>query len=169
MVSVTRLVFRASCIDPMSCSTTTKPIASWSQILTEAVTGPKTGTALKTFPLIETTWKDWKEQYPETLVLSLKTGYLRPYHEDPYGIRAVRALGVIVGGSTKAYSFEQLKKVKTFPVRDRVGEQRVLVHFRKGIEKAWATDVEGKPVEFFLTYLRAWENFYPDSEIFEAP
>jgi hypothetical protein len=33
----------------------------WSQILTEAVTGPKTGTAFKTFPLIETTWKDWKE------------------------------------------------------------------------------------------------------------
>jgi len=58
---------------------------------------------------------------------------------------------VIVGGSTKANSFEQLKKGKTFPVRDRVGEQGALVHFRKGTEKAWATDVEGKPVEFFLT------------------
>ena len=124
----------------------------WSQILSEAVTGPKTGTALKTFPLIETTWKDWKEQYPETLVLSLKTGYLRPYHEDPYGIRAERALGVIAGGKTKAYSLDQLKKVKTFPLRDRVGEQRVLIHFRKGTQRAWATDAEGEPVEFFLTY-----------------
>ena len=76
---------------------------------------------------------------------------------------------MIVGGSTKAYSFEQLKKAKTCPVRNRVGEQRVLVHFRKGTEKAWATDVKGKPIEFFLTYLRTWENLYPDSEIFEAP
>ena len=141
----------------------------WSQILTQAVTGPKTGTALKTFPLIETTWKDWKEQYPETLVLSLKTGHWRPYNEDPYGIRAERALGVIAGGKTKAYSLEQLKKVATFPLRDRVGGKRVLVHFRKGTQKAWATDADGKPVEFFLTYLRAWENFYPDSEIFKAP
>ena len=81
----------------------------------------------------------------------------------------MRALGLIVGGKTKAYSFEQLKKVKTFPLRDRVGEQLVLVHFRKRTDKAWATDDEGKPIEFFLTYLRAWENFYPDSEVFEAP
>lgn len=76
---------------------------------------------------------------------------------------------MIAGGKTKAYSLDQLKKVKTFPLRDRVGEQRVLIHFRKGTQRAWATDAEGEPVEFFLTYLRAWENFYPDSEIFKAP
>lgn len=141
----------------------------WSQILSEAVTGPESGTALKPFPLVETTWKDWKEQYPETLVLSLKTGHVRPYQEDPYGIHAERALGVIVGGQTKAYTFDQLKKVKQFPLRDRVGEQNVLIHFRKETQKAWATDAEGEPVESFLTYFRAWESFYPESESFKAP
>jgi hypothetical protein len=99
----------------------------------------------------------------------LETGYVRPYQEDPYGIHAERALGVIVGGNTKAYSFDQLKKVKRFPLRDRIGEQSVLIHFRKGTQKAWATDAEGEPVEFFLTYFRAWGSFYPDSEVFKAP
>ena len=38
----------------------------WSQILTEAVhRSRKPGRPLETFPLIETTWKDWKEQYPD--------------------------------------------------------------------------------------------------------
>ena len=57
----------------------------WSQILSKAVTGPMTGTPLRTFPLVETSWKDWKSHHPDTLVLSIKTGYTRPYHQDPYG------------------------------------------------------------------------------------
>ena len=140
----------------------------WSQILTEAVTGPKTGTTLKTFPVVETTWRSWKKQHPDTLVLSLNTGYSRNYNRDPYGINAERALGVISKGERKAYSFTELKKVKRFPIRDQLGKEIVLVHFERETEKAWATDEAGEYVESFLTYLRAWKSFYPDSKEFTA-
>ncbi len=140
----------------------------WSQILTEAVTGPKTGTDLKTFPVVETTWRSWKKQHPDTLVLSLNTGYSRNYNRDPYGINAERALGVISKGEQKAYSFTQLKKVKRFPIRDQLGKEIVLVHFERETEKAWATDAAGEHVESFITYLRAWKSFYPDSQDFRA-
>ena len=140
----------------------------WSQILTEAVTGPKTGTTLKTFPVVETTWRSWKKQHPDTLVLSLNTGYSRNYNLDPYGINAERALGVISKGERKAYSFSEPKKVKSFPIRDRLGQEIVLVHFEKETEMAWATDESGEYVESFLTYLRAWKSFYPDSKEFKA-
>lgn len=140
----------------------------WSQILTKAVTGPLTGTPLKTFPLVETTWKDWKSQHPDTLVLSMNTGYSRRYNEDPYGIRAEKALGLISEGEVKAYGFNQLKKIKTFPIKDQVGNQTVLIYFEKETQKAWVTDEAGKRVESFLTYLRAWKSFYPDTKIFKA-
>ena len=143
----------------------------WSQILRKAVTGPMTGTPLKTFPLVETSWKDWKNEHPDTLVLSLKTGYTRPYHQDPYGqdkldlfgfrgIRGEKALGVIIQGEAKTYPFKQLKKVKKFPMKDQVGNQTVLIYFEKKSTKAWATDEAGKHVESFVTYLWAWKDFY---------
>ena len=140
----------------------------WSQILTEAVTGPKTGTALKTFPVVETTWRSWKKQHPDTLVLSLNTGYARAYDVDPYGIRAERALGVISRGETKAYSFQELKRVKKFPIQDRVGNRTLFIYFEKEAEKAWVTDAAGQYVGSFLTHLRAWKSFYPDTKIFQA-
>ncbi len=44
----------------------------------------------------------------------------------------------------------------------------MLVHFEKETEKAWATDEAGDYVESFLTYLRAWKGFYPDTKEFKA-
>ncbi len=140
----------------------------WSQILREAVTGPKTGTDLKTFPVVETTWRSWKREHPDTLVLSLNTGYGRDYNVDPYGINAERAVAVISQGERKAYSFRELKKVKSFPIQDQVGDQTVLIYFEREAEKAWVTDPAGNYVESFLTYLSAWKSFYPDTKIFEA-
>ena len=107
-------------------------------------------------------------EHPDTLVLSLNTGYSRDYNRDPYGINAERALGVISKEERKAYSFKELKKVKRFPIRDQLGNEIVLVHFERETEKAWATDEAGEYVESFLTYLRAWKSFYPDSKEFTA-
>ncbi len=109
----------------------------------EAVTGPKTGTDLKTFPVVETTWKSWMREHPDTLVLSLNTGYARDYNWDPYGINAERAVGVISQGERKAYSFRELKKVKSFPIHDQVGNQAVFIYFESEAEKAWVTDPAG--------------------------
>lgn len=55
------------------------------QILGVAVSGPQKGTKLDEFPVVWTTWRRWKEVFPNTLVLSQNTGFVRAYGSDPYG------------------------------------------------------------------------------------
>lgn len=52
----------------------------WSQLLGEAVAGELLGDKLEYLPSWHTTWKKWKELYPDTL--ALKKGILRS--RDPY-------------------------------------------------------------------------------------
>jgi hypothetical protein len=57
----------------------------WPQILGQAIDGPRRGEALEEFGLEWTTWRRWRDAFPETEVLSAETGYVRRYGEDPYG------------------------------------------------------------------------------------
>ena len=53
----------------------------WNQFTGRPVAGPlsKTDIALKTRPMVLTTWADWRARHPETTVLALQTGYDRDY------------------------------------------------------------------------------------------
>jgi hypothetical protein len=51
----------------------------WSQLLAGAVTGGLRGTELRRVPLVQTTWVEWKQAHPDTLVLSIR--------RDPLGGR----------------------------------------------------------------------------------
>ena len=57
----------------------------WPQMLATAMSGPFERQSLDEFPVTWTTWRAWKEAYPETVVLSDETGYVRNYSRDPYG------------------------------------------------------------------------------------
>ena len=57
----------------------------WSQSLGMAVTGPLSGSQLKTIPFDLITWGDWKKLHSDTLVLTTNTGHIRSYATDPYG------------------------------------------------------------------------------------
>lgn len=59
--------------------------SNWSQMRLQCVNGELKGQFASTYPIVETTWKTWKEMYPETRVLSSNTGYSRPYGTYPYG------------------------------------------------------------------------------------
>lgn len=56
----------------------------WSQIPGKAITGDFCGQTLKRFPVTHTHWAAWREDYPETQVLSRETSYKRDYARDPY-------------------------------------------------------------------------------------
>ena len=94
----------------------------WSQMLMQSVNGPLMGRTIKVTPVFETTWRTWKEMYPQTKVVSQNTGFNRAYRVYPYGSyrtspslifpinnddrrlpRKERVHGVIVGDRTKAY------------------------------------------------------------------
>ena len=57
----------------------------WPQILALGIRGPHEGEYLEEFQVIWTTWDRWREQYPETVVLTEDTGHIRNYGDDPYG------------------------------------------------------------------------------------
>ncbi|MFB6124118.1 MAG: DUF3179 domain-containing protein [Haloferacaceae archaeon] len=57
----------------------------WPQMLARAIDGPLAGETLREFRLVWTTWAQWRERHPETVVLSTDTGYVRNYADDPYG------------------------------------------------------------------------------------
>ncbi len=63
--------------------------AWWPQILATSIPGPWNERpeirSLQEFRLIWTTWEQWREQHPDTQVLSTNTGHASNYGRDPYG------------------------------------------------------------------------------------
>ncbi|MEK7614834.1 MAG: DUF3179 domain-containing protein [Patescibacteria group bacterium] len=57
----------------------------WSQAIGEAVVGDLKGTQLKLRPSFTITWADFKDTFPNGMVLSRRTGVVRDYTHDPYG------------------------------------------------------------------------------------
>ncbi len=63
----------------------------WLQVGGRAIKGVMTGTTLKTAPLLDTTWKRWRELHPDTLVMSPDNPYkafYEPKGETPRGYAA---------------------------------------------------------------------------------
>ena len=57
----------------------------WSQAIGKGIVGKYSGHELIRVPFDLAIWKEWKELYPDTMVLSTDTGTARPYDVDPYG------------------------------------------------------------------------------------
>jgi hypothetical protein len=158
----------------------------WSQIKGEAVTGPMTGSRLKLLSSTQTTWGKWKNEHPETLVLSQKTGYSRAYDRDPYmgyysSSRLMfevknrnkafhpkeRVIGLEIGGKFKAYPFSELAKAKQ-PVTDQLNGAKLNVIFDKQSQSAAIRDHQGKALPSVVGFWFAWFAFHPDTEVFRA-
>ncbi len=125
----------------------------WNQELGQPVIGElaDSGIQLDFFPTLLTTWGEWKDEHPDTTVLSLDTGVYQPGHyfpEDnpnatyyeyfntpetmfPVWIRDDRleakdvVLGVNVSGAQKAYPVSALQAERV--VNDTLGETNVVV------------------------------------------
>lgn len=107
--------------------------SNWSQILNEAVNGPKIGKKAELIPLIEMDWLSWKTMFPDTKILSLNTGFSRTYGVYPYVDYKTnndfflfpvpkdnrlplkeRVLALLNGDEAKAYRFLNFGAGKTF-------------------------------------------------------
>lgn len=121
----------------------------WLQITGEAIVGPLTGKRLKLLPSQTTTWGLWKKQFPDTQVLSRKTGFMFDYKIDwsvGLGQRLNRGeeffypvsmagrdsrlqpgevvLSVQISGSRRAYPIEQIGDAV---INDRIDETSVVI------------------------------------------
>ncbi len=77
---VTGLLYNANLI-PYDRKTT----SFWSQIQSECVHGELIRSKAETFHLVEMPWREWKEMYPESMVVSPSTGFDLSYKNYPYG------------------------------------------------------------------------------------
>ncbi len=59
--------------------------SNWSQLKLQCVNGPQIGDIPNLINIVETDWLTWKTNFPNTKVLSLNTGFSRPYGTYPYG------------------------------------------------------------------------------------
>ncbi len=138
----------------------------WSQGLGLAIKGELTGMELGKIPFDVVRWSDWKELYPETLVLTTDTGHTRPYGSDPYSdyFKDPRVLfpvdnrddripekEMILGfendGTYKAYRLFDVESQKV--VNDKIGDQNiVIVSTFPYLARAFDSNVNGKTLEF---------------------
>lgn len=158
----------------------------WSQIKRTAVSGPFRGEKLKSVPLAHTTWADWQNRHPATLVLSTDTGFRRDYDRSPYAgydrseevIFPVKfrsqgyhpkeqVIGLEIGGRFKAYPFAELAKTNG-SIGDEVGGQRVSVRFDAQHRTGAVFDAQGREIPTVIAFWFAWFAFHPDTEIYHA-
>lgn len=159
----------------------------WSQVRREAVAGPLTGAKLKILPSTLTTWKKWRKQHPDTVVLSLDTGFDRDYSRDPYADyyeskrgffsffkpgpgeqEKEMVVGIELDGVAKAYPVGLLRQKKTI-TDTHVGKKLVLA-FDSATDQLTVKDEAGHEVPFVTVYWFVWKGMYPGTGRFgESP
>lgn len=160
----------------------------WSQVMGQAVTGPLKGSHLSSIPLEHTSWADWRQRHPDTLVLSTDTGYRRDYDRDPYqGYEQSRALyfevshqappnyhpkervlGLEVEGMFKAYPYVELNKTKEVPFYDEFNGKKYKISWNKEHQSGRIYAPEGNQLPTISAFWFAWFTFHPDTLLFRT-
>lgn len=147
----------------------------WSQAMAEGIVGKYAGTKLERVPFDVAYWKEWKQLYPDSKILSRDTGSNRPYGVDPYGDYYTNSdvlfpisnrderLGlkeILVGfenkGQYKAYKLQEIEDNKV--INDQVnGKSITLFSSYPFMIRAYDPIAQGQTLEF--TYNPKSKNF----------
>ncbi len=157
----------------------------WSQLEFKAISGPMVGKELTVLNTANTTWKNWKEKHPQTIVLSEETGFIRDYSRNPYpGYVATSTLffpvsaqneefhpkemviGLTINGKSKAYPFSELEKSGKKSIKDLFNGKEFEVRFDAESKSAEIFDAEGKALPAITNFWFAWFAFNPETEIY---
>ncbi len=150
----------------------------WSQLAGKAVSGSMQGTPLEALPSIQTTWKFWRSQHPDTRVLTFAgekgNPYVyrafsrgRPAEDAPHDITDL-GLGLMVGGESWFFPLLELENTAS-PHQVTIGDETISIHHNEDALSAWAENEAGDLLVGVLAYHDGWLSFSPDSRLFEAP
>ncbi len=136
----------------------------WQQILGEGITGRYKGTRLTPIAATQTTWGQWRNAHPDTLVLDKKGSYGGDGYGGYYssGSRGVLGgfvsndllppkafvMGLILDDEPKAYPFEELALAPV--VHDSLGGSHIVIVYddRSGTAVAFDATLDGESIEF---------------------
>lgn len=158
----------------------------WSQVRSEAVTGPMTGAELEVLPSVLTTWKKWRRSHPDTAVLSRETGHDRNYDHDPYesyyesregffsflkpgpgkGEKALVA-GIVLDGEARAYPLALLRREKR--LRDTLAGTDLELTLDPKTDRLTVRTAGGDEVVPLILYWFVWEGIYPRTDLYGEP
>ena len=158
----------------------------WSQIMKTAVTGLLKGTTLTQVPAQYTTWANWLQQHPQTLLLSRDTGEERNYDNSPYAEYKRLPMvsyatshsdwrlpakswvaGITVGSDALALPFEELDQLES-ALAVTVGGQALEVRWDKAAQTALVLDAAGNEYPVTAAYWFAWVAFHPATALYLA-
>ena len=94
----------------------------WSQPVGLAFRGPLKGTQLELLPFQLTTWSNWFENYPDTLVMINDVSRLGNARQ---GFRPAFVIGLVLNNESKAYYYEDVAAVQV--INDSLGDTPVVV------------------------------------------
>jgi len=138
----------------------------WSQALGQAIVGKQAGLKLDRIPFDVAFWREWKQLYPDTNVLSRDTGSSRPYGADPYGsyysnndlffpvsnkddrleLKEI-IVGLENGGQFKAYKLQQIQDTRV--INDRIGDKSLaLFSLYPFMVRVFDSTLDGQKLEF---------------------
>jgi uncharacterized protein DUF3179 len=139
--------------------------SSWQQATGEAIDGPLKGTRLTLYPVVRTTWAEWRRRYPHTMALKPLPGYADRLQGLSRRIKDVTrtgpagapngaltldtrlpardtVAGLEIGGESVAYPFPALRVARV--VNDRVGGVPVVIVHQPSSDTTTAFDARTK-------------------------
>jgi len=146
---------------------------SWTQIGGDAIDGELVGETLNAIELEHMTWGQWKEKYPDTLVLSKDTGgFMRGYDTNIYKLSKYTTneeihfpirvndnrlhpkevvFGVKVGDNFKAYPRELVAEAGV--INDKLERTDILVVYdlKTGLVRVFSRKIDGRVLSFEQT------------------
>ncbi|MEH6814508.1 MAG: DUF3179 domain-containing protein [Motiliproteus sp.] len=158
----------------------------WSQLKNQAVAGPLKGQRMKMLASQLIPWSSWIEQFPDTVVLSVNTGYRRDYSRNPYSgyenSRGLyfpveflsykyhpkeRVIGLEYRGVIKAYPIAELAKSGSEGrILDTVAGEQLTIDFNASDRNARIFTSLGEELAVVNAFWFAWYAFYPDSDVY---
>jgi cytochrome c biogenesis protein CcdA len=158
----------------------------WQQATGEAIVGPaaRANEYLTWVSTTTTTWSQWKEKYPETLVLSRETGALRDYDAYPYGTYEQDGsiyfsvgneddrlhpkevvYGILVDGKPKAYTQRALQAAGT--ISEVVNGVNISVSIQDSGEVTFTRQDSSEEIVPLRGFWFAWAAFNPSTDLYD--
>ena len=136
----------------------------WSQFLSRGVKGPLVNQALEIVPAVQTTWRQWLNLHPDTLVLDKRgsyqfdsykgyysggsTGIIGESNKDRRLPKKELVMGMTVSGFAKAYPFSAISEQTI--INDHFAGEEVVITFEPVSESgaAFQRRLEGRTLTF---------------------
>ena len=167
----------------------------WSPMQMIAVCGPAAASRLRLEPFDADLmrWSAWSKLHPETTVLSMQTGFDKPYHRPsearylhndfpmmPVPERSGRRPDLLnkeltlilqIGELVKAYPFSDIRSAHGEAIDDMLGRHRLRLSLDKasGQITVVAPDEPDLPIIRSYCYWFVWDAYYPEGKVYTGP